>query len=127
MKIEDFNGVSDSTNNEEIEEALAKRYGNGVNEFWLSHADSRYPTMSILVKGDIAALHYFSENQNPGMTSVGSGNFESGGATVFYVNTEKEEQEIPNGMIVPFSMALEAAKEFAVNKEPPRCIEWFAL
>jgi len=127
MKIEDFKGASDSTNHEGIEKALAKRYGNGVNEFWLSHVDSRYPAMSILVKGDIAALNYFPEDQHPGMTSVGKGNLEPDGTTIFYINNEEEKQEIPNGMIVPFSLALEAAKEFAANSEPPRCIEWFSL
>jgi len=127
MKIEDFKSATDSANNEEIEKALAKRYGNGVNEFWLSHADSRYPAMSILVKGDIAALNYFPEDQHPGMTSVGKGSWEPDGTTIFYINSEEEKQEIPNGMIVPFSLALEAAKEFAANREPPRCIEWFSL
>lgn len=127
MKIEDFKGPSDSTNDEDIEKVLAKRYGNGVNEFWLSHAECRYPAMSILVKGNIAALNYFPEEQHPGMTSVGKGNLEPEGITVFYINTEEEKHEIPNGMIVPFSVALEAAKEFAANKEPPRCVEWFSL
>src|SRR5215469_4733343 len=127
MRIEDFKGTSDSTNSEEIEMALAKRYGEGVNEFWLSHSDSRYPAMSILVKGDIAALHYFPNDQNPPMISVGKGGLTSGGTTIFYINNEEEKQEIPNDMIVSFSEALAAAKEFAAEKQPPRCIEWFAL
>ena len=128
MRIEDFKGVNDSTSDEDIEEALAKRYGEGVNEFWLSHAGARFPAMSILAKGDIAALHYFPKEQDAGMTSIGGKlNLEAGGTTMFYINTTEEEQEIPNGMIVPFSLALKAAKEFSVNKEPPACIEWFVL
>jgi hypothetical protein len=127
MIIEDFKGTINSMNNAEIESALSNRYGKGANEFWLSHSDGRFPAMSILVKGDIAALHYFPEDQNPGMTSVGKGDLESNGTTIFYINSEKEKQEIPNGMIVPFSLALKAAMEFSSNKEPPRCIKWLSL
>jgi hypothetical protein len=127
MIIEDFKSANDLMNNAEIENALAKRYGEGANEFWLSHADGRFPAMSILVKGNVAALHYFSEDQNPGLISAGRSDLEPNGSTIFYINTEEEKQEIPNGMIVPFSLALEAAMEFFANKEPPRCIEWLAL
>lgn len=128
MRIEDFNGVQDATSDEDIEEALAKRYGEGVNEFWLSHADNRFPAMSILVKGNISALHFFQKDQDPGMTSIGGGlNFEIDGTTTFYMNSTEEEQEIPNGMLVPFPLALKAAKEFAAHREPPECIEWFVL
>src|ERR1035441_3537567 len=98
MRIEDFGGVSDLANEEDIEKALAKRYGEGVNEFWLFYTDNKFPAISILVKGDIAALHYFPKDQDPGMTSIGGRlNLEAGGTTIFYINTTEEEQEVPNG------------------------------
>ena len=128
MKIEDFEGASDSMNDEDIERALAKRYGEDVNEFWLSHAEGKFPAISILVKGDIAVLHYFPKDQSPGMTSIGEGvNLEAEGATIFCINAVDEEQQIPNRMAVHFSLALIAAKQFFVSKEPPSCINWLAL
>ena len=128
MRIEDFKGAINSTNDDDIERTLAKRYGEGVNEFWLSHIDDRFPAISILAKGDIAALHYFPKDQDPGMTSIGGRlDLEIGGTTTFHMNLGEEAQEIPNKMLVPFSLALKAAKEFSVNKEPPMCIEWFRL
>jgi hypothetical protein len=39
----------------------------------------------------------------------------------------KEEEYISNDLIVPFSDALAAAKEFLASTELPRSIEWFEL
>lgn len=127
MKIEDFKGANNAISENDIETILAKRYGENANEFWLSHASDKFPAVSILVKGDLATLNYYSTDQDPGMISIGGKlNLKPDGSTIFYINTT-EKQPIPNGMIVPFSLALNAAKEFSENAKPPTCIEWFVL
>lgn len=63
MRVEDFYGVgSEITDADALEAALMQTHGEKVNEFWLSHGDQCYPGISLLVKGDFAALHYFPRN-----------------------------------------------------------------
>jgi hypothetical protein len=128
MRIQDFERVYDANASDEIDSAMAKRYGSGVNAFWLSHGSSKYPSILILVNGDLASLHYFPEEGHPGFRSVGTvQGLEPGGTTAFFMNNVKEEQPILNDSIVPLSTALKAAKEFSASTELPHSVEWFEL
>jgi hypothetical protein len=70
MRIEDFDSECDVTSPGDITAALSKRDGRGINSFWLSHGSEEYPYISILVKGDIAYVHYFPKHRHPGYASV---------------------------------------------------------
>src|SRR6516165_8421738 len=89
MRIEDFNGVTcHASDIEQIDRILHKRYGEGVNDFWISLGNEKYPTIALQVNRDLASLHYFPREGHPGYVSVGdfkSLGLEPNGETTFYV------------------------------------------
>jgi Immunity protein Imm1 len=128
MRIEDFTMTDHATEYANIEVALMRRNQSGFNEFWLSHGDDKYPAISVLVSGDLASLHYFPREGHPGLSSVGKvQGLKSDGSTKFFINDGTEELEVSNDSIVPFSLALKAAHEFAISNSAPRSIQWFEL
>jgi immunity protein Imm1 of predicted polymorphic toxin system len=117
----------DVTTLADVQAALSKRHDAGINAFWLSHGSKKLPAISILVKGDIAYVHYFPNDDHPGFASVaklpGPRPHET---TIFFVNPN-EKVWILNGAVVPFSDALKAAEEFAISETMPRSIQWSEL
>ncbi len=129
MNIVDFKGlVYEAADRDQLEAVLMRRHGNGVNEFWLSHGNDRYPAVALLVKGDLAALHYFPTEGHPGFTSAGNvAGLESGEITTFWISAGGETIGVLNDAVMPFSVALAAAAEFLISIELPRSVEWFEL
>jgi hypothetical protein len=128
MRIQDNDSISNVTNPVDIEAALGKRDGAGRNSFWLSHGAELYPVINIMVKGDVAYLGYFPNEDHPGFNSVGESlNLSRGGYTTFFPDDTNETLQIMNEAVVPFSDALRAAQEFAVSKTFPKCIRWTSL
>jgi Immunity protein Imm1 len=104
-----------------------RRDANGRNCFWLSHDDQPYPFLGVLVKGDLAYVHYFPEDRHAGHRSLGNlPGLDPEGLTTFYLD-EGTPQEILNDGIVLFEKALAAAKEFHQSPALPRSIEWQEL
>jgi len=124
MKIEDFESVVDVDNDEDIEAALAKRYGADANEFWLTNENKKFPALAIMAKNALASLHYFPEEDHPGFISVGTN--ATSGFSIFFINGA-EEQEVPNDSIVPFSTALKVSKEFLISSDLPKSVDWMEL
>jgi hypothetical protein len=130
MKIRDMSGTEfDATNSSDVERILLKRYGQGVNAFWLHHEPRQTPSLMILVNNHLANLNYLPDDEDhPGYHSIGNmPSLPADGTTVFFMNNPKEEEHVYNGAIVPFADALVAAKEFLVNTGLPPSIEWFEL
>jgi hypothetical protein len=128
MTIEDFGGRHRANNPSELESVLRKTHGPGVNGFWLSHDDDKYPTLALLVNGDLATLSYFPRESHPGFTPAGGiAGLDKSGTTTFSIDTVEQETEIWNEQVVAFSTALSVAKEFFDWKELPQSIEWTEL
>ena len=128
MRVADFSGECHVTNEIELESAISRRHGRGVNAFWLAHGDEKNPALAILVTGDLACLHYFPSDRHPGFRSVGAiEGLKRGELTTFSVSSVSDEAGILNDAIVPYSVASTVAKEFFRSKELPRSIEWFEL
>ena len=129
MKIEDFNNVHDITSLDELEGVLKTRYENGINQFSLYEDNIKYPWVALMVNGDLAALHYFPHEGHPGFIPLGKNvGLEPGGFTTFYLsNPHREKLWIPNYSVIPYSVALTAAKEFFSSRQLPQSIEWFEL
>ena len=128
MKIEDLQGSYEANNASELEAILLKRYGPGVNSFWLSHNNEKHPSIGLLVKGDLAVFHYFPSEGHPGFipaARVATLNMEE--TTIFSVDTIGQELEVSNQIVTLFSTALPAAKDFFVSKELPSSIKWLEL
>jgi hypothetical protein len=87
MRVEDFGGAHKASNISQLETVLKKRYSPGVNGFWLSHDNEKYPSVSLLVKGDLGCLHYFPTDSHPGFLSIGSvQELKPDEATIFFLD-----------------------------------------
>lgn len=125
MIIKHFGGIETATNANELYEILSKRYGEDVNEFWITENNQENPCLAILVNKDLANVTYFPDADSLGFQSVGNqGNLNPDEFSVFYTNTPEEEIEIRNCTIISFEEALEAAFEFFGNSQIPTSIKW---
>jgi len=128
MKIEDFEGTYEASNASEIDMVLQKRYGPGVNGFWLSHDNDRYPTIALLVKGNDSTLKYVPRESHPGFIPVGRvEGLDTKENTTFSVDTIEQELKVSNEAVILFSTALSVAKNFFASKELLGLIEWIEL
>lgn len=127
MIIEHFGGKNTCDNLEELERVLSFRTEKGVNEFWLN-LPTEYPCMNLVVKNNYASLLYIPEDGHPGFISIGHDtDLDEYETSTFYTNTDQEEISVANYTILPFSIALNAVKEFFETKEMPKLIEWEEL
>ncbi len=53
IRIWDFGGAVDVEDSNTLVAVMAKRYGAGVNTFWLSRGEGEYPLLAILVNGEL--------------------------------------------------------------------------
>jgi hypothetical protein len=128
MRIEDYDAVVDVTRPADIEAALRKRHGAERNAFWLSHGNDKYPAINILVRGDLAYVHYLPKHRHPGFASIGTvPGLSPGRDTNFYPSDSNEMLGILNDGVVRFEDALKVAQEFAISPAPPNSIRWFEL
>ena len=128
MRIQDMeHNDYNASRNDEVEVALARRYGNSVNAFWLSREDNDYPFIIILVNREISSIHYFPLEGHPGFRPVGHAVLPAQGMTTFFMNSPREAEYMINASVVPFSTALAVAKEFLISTALPRSVEWFEL
>lgn len=128
MRIWDFESAHDATTPAQVEAVLSKRHGADVNSFWIGHEDGGFPAINIMVKGDLAYVHYFPKESHPGLASVAQfPERAGGGSSVFFLSSGGEEAWVPNYAVVAFSEALKVAQEFAVSKELPKCMRWNSL
>lgn len=126
MTVEDFEESREVHNEAELVSFLMRRYGTGVNSFWLFQ--DKFPAISMLVKGDEASLTYFPKEGHPGFRSVGHlKGLKSGESTTFFLDSIHQEQPMINDSILPFSAALQVAKEFLNANKLPTTIKWFEL
>ena len=125
MNLEDFSGMHEIRDTAELELALMKKFGEGVNEFWLSDSD-RFPALSIWVNGDLATLHFFEREREPGFRSLGSVAARDG-TTEFCTESVRHQESVPNRFVIPFALAVAAAKEFFCEKQMPPSADWLRL
>lgn len=91
-----------------------------MNGFWLSHDSDKYPTLVLLVNGELATLLYVPRESHPGFTPTGGiEGLDKNGTTTFSIDTAEQETKIWNQQVVAFSTALSVAKEFFDSKELP--------
>lgn len=129
MKVVDIDGVHQASNVHELETILMRRRDNRFNSFWLSHGGAEYPTLSLLVKDDLATLNFIPREFDAGFSSVGTvADLTPEGTTTFLVNNNRADDVVVlNQAVLPFSVALQAAREFFFSKDLPRSVEWVQL
>lgn len=127
MVITDLEGNHEVKGFSDLEEILDRRDKNGFNSFWLSHGTRQYPTLCILVKNDLAALHFIPQEYVAGFRSQGNMGELNSGETAFVISKLGEQIWVTNEAIVDFSMALNAVREFFLSEELPKAMQWFEL
>jgi hypothetical protein len=128
MTIEDFYVIGEIADQHDLETVLMRRHRDGVNEFWLSHSNQRYPAIAMSVKGNLSALHYFPRDGHPGFRSAGNAaRLNPDGMTTFWISASGDTIDVLNDAVMPFPLALAAAKEFLISDELPQSVEWFKL
>jgi len=129
MKVHDFGGTHKVQSIAELEQRLGVRFNDEQNGFGISPDSSKYPRLFIYVKGDLAVIYYHRGDDRAGYVSVGGKmNLDPKEMTNFSIHrSDSDSIDVFNDSIVPFSEALEVAKEFFQSQELPRSIEWFEL
>ena len=129
MRVVDFHSTNEVSDISELGVVLSTRYGEGVNAFWLSHGNEEYPTLSILVKSDLAVVYYFPWENDAGYSSVGNlSGLDAGKTTSFCISECRgDDVDVLGKAVVLFSTAIEVANEFFLSDRLPRSIEWLRL
>jgi hypothetical protein len=127
MRIQDYDSVCDVTSPADIASTLSRRHVGGTNSFWLSHGAELYPAINIMVKGDLAAVHYLPKDQEPGFVSVANVRGPRPDETSIFFIGPTEKIWVRNDAVVPFSDALKVAQDFSISTTMPNCIQWFEL
>jgi len=126
MEVNGLDGTHSVHSVAELEQLLGTRFKDQENDFLLTADSSDYPRLSILVKGDLAAIHYFPKDGHAGHVALGGKmNLDPKKMTKFYIGhlDAGDTIHVPSRLIVPFSEALKVAKEFFHSQELPRSIE----
>ena len=108
----------------EIAAALNLRNENNENEFWI-HFGAKNPCIAVLVKDDIAQVHYFSEEGDTGSLAVNNGGIVSEneiciciGGNEYYIYSEN---------MIPFDDVVRAVLMFYGNSARPGNLTWEEL
>jgi hypothetical protein len=129
MQIEDMGNKWTVDNLKELDRVLRTRHENGANAFWITHDDTKYPLLSLLVKDDLAFLQFFRKDRDAGFASVGRlPGMNAGEVTAFPTSKNRaDDLLVQNDAIVPFSVAFAAVKDFFRSQDLPRGVEWQEL
>jgi hypothetical protein len=127
MLVCDLEGQCEARNSAELEQALMKRCGSGANHFRLFRDSGDWPSLIVMVSGEVAWLYFLSSSEHPGHHSLGVvAGLDPNGRTRF-VSLGPQEEHFPNDQLVPFADALRAATEFSETGQLPQCIDWREL
>jgi hypothetical protein len=127
MIIQGEDSECDTMDASEIEQALNRRFAGGHNNFWLGNKQKKFPSITILVSGDLAHISYFPGEDSPGFVSVGAMPCDNPYEMRRFFMCPIEEIWVAKYQLVPFSDAVKVAKEFATSEALPKCIRWVNL
>jgi hypothetical protein len=127
MKVYHFDDVTDCESLEALNNTLMIRHENGSNEFEL-HGSGEYPFMTIIVKNELACVHFFENEDDCGHYAYCDEKLlEEDGYTTFYIGSATSETEVSNELVIPFSLALMAAQDFFLFLKMTENLKWFEL
>lgn len=126
--VESFQGKQVIENMLQFEAVFSLRDENDANSFWIYCEKDRYPAIHMLVRNDLAVLHYYVTEAEAGSRSVGEEipgvDIDPDENSIFYLSSNGEELEVWNDMVLSFRTAQKAIKEFLESYSKPRLIEW---
>ena len=126
MIIYSFNGKKECNNKSELLDALKQRSEGNSNDFEL-RTEHEYPFLSILVKGDLACVHFFENESVCGHFAYTHDNELKEDFIVFNMGYEEFETEISKDLVIPVEQAYIIAEDFYEKKEMSNKVNWFEL
>ncbi len=126
MNVQDISGPHLAGDLSELEAILSRRQLGDFNTFWLATESDGYPLLMILVKGEMAVLHYMTTADEPGLRSVGKN--DDGDFLDFSIsNNPGDDIQEPSNAVVTLDAAWRAAKEFFASRELTHSVKWEEL
>lgn len=127
MKIYDFYGEYNCNSEDELLKILKIRSRNMSNEFELRN-EAEYPFVTILVKDNLACVHFFKNENDAGRYAFSMTNEQVKEEYItFNIGSEDAETEISNRMVISVEQSYIVAKAFFNTNEMSNEVEWFEL
>ena len=111
MIVYEFNGKKECNNLIELQEVLKHRSKGNSNEFEL-RTELEYPFLTILIKEELACVHYFKDENDCGHYAYTDNNGLEEEYVIFNIGSENEETEISKDLVIPVEQAYIAAIDF---------------
>ena len=132
MRISGYHREWDAHDEAGLDRVLEFRDAVGGAEFWLSIKDDSYPVVSIRVSGALADVHYFPEEGHPGFRALAAPEStqeqEAPDVRFRYEGCDPASgEDVPGQFVLPFSVALDLAREFYRTGAQPSSAAWFEL
>lgn len=118
INVENRDGDFKCQTKQELEALLRESAGKPFDDVWI-YGESEYPCLAMLLKGDLACIHYFLDDNGDMWQSVGNC-----GSEVNFVPGSGEEMLIPGECVITLDQALACAGMFFDKPERPDCIAW---
>lgn len=126
MIVYEFNGKKECNNLIELQEVLKHRSKGNSNEFEL-RTELEYPFLTILIKEELACVHYFKDENDCGHYAYTDNNGLEEEYVVFNIGSENAETEISKDLVIPVERAYIAAIDFFKTCEMSKKMKWFDL
>lgn len=126
MIVYDFTGKEECNNLNDLLNVLKQRSKGNSNEFEL-RTEHEYPYLTILVKGDLACVHYFEDEDDCGHYAYTDDNEVKEDYIVFNMGSENSETEISKDLVISVEQAYNVAVDFYEKQEMSNKVNWFEL
>lgn len=111
MIVYEFNGKKECNNLIELQEVLKHRSKGNSNEFEL-RTELEYPFLTILIKEELACVHYFKDENDCGHYAYTDNNGLEEEYVIFNIGSENAESEISKELVIPVEQAYIVAIDF---------------
>ena len=124
LAVEHFGGTEEVRDSLALDRILARRFGADVNAFWIT-GEEPFPALAILVRGELASVHFFPHDGHAGFQSRGTA--PSQHPVTFCCGSPTELIQVPSESVVAFDDARLAAHEVLSSFAMPQSLRWFEL
>ena len=126
MIVYEFNGKKECNNLIELQEVLKHRSKGNSNEFEL-RTELEYPFLTILIKEELACVHYFKDENDCGHYAYTHNNGLEEEYVIFNIGSENAESEISKELVITVATAYIAAIDVFETCEMSKRMKWFEL
>jgi hypothetical protein len=123
LSVSDLNGTSVVSTSAELMDALSRRVA-GANHFLLAPVGAEHPQLDVLVRDDVAVLHYFRGDESSNAQSLSD---RAVAEVLFPDNLTGELVQLPGSAAIDAAVAMQCVAQFAESLARPTLVDWFDL